>query len=158
MTHRLKWWTSALAGVALIALAAHPALAADKEAKEAPARVTRIDFENSEPYQVRAKVMEVKPAQGTFIVAEREICELDLVTGTGHLHTTHYNLAGNPVEAHAYRVGQYLLVKGYLLPEGNVAATEVRMIEKPQGAPAKYKPIAAQGKGKRGSRTSAGGP
>jgi hypothetical protein len=156
MINRLRWWTmAALAGVALVALSALPVLSADTGGREAPARVTRIDFENSEPFQVRAKVMEVKPEKGTFVVAEREICEMDVISADGRLHTTYYDLAGKSEEKHSYRVGQYVSVKGYLLPEGYVAAVEVRVIEKPQEKRVPYKPIANQGKGSHpGSRGS----
>jgi hypothetical protein len=153
-----SWTRFALAGAALIALAAQPVYPADPGAKETPARVTRVDFEECEPFQVRAKVMEVRPEKGTFVVAEHEICEMDIVTGSGRQHTTYYDISGKPEEKRLYRVGQYLFVKGYLLPAGNVAALEVRVIEKPQEKRVPYKPIANQGKASRtAARRSAGG-
>jgi hypothetical protein len=152
-----SWMRIALAGAALVALAAQPVFPADLGAKEAPARVTQIGFEDCEPFQVRGKIMEVRPERGTFVVAEREICEMDIITGAGRQHTTYYDISGNPEEKHPYRVGQYLLVKGYLLPAGNVAALEVRVIEKPQEKRVPYKPIADQGKASRSaSRRGAG--
>jgi hypothetical protein len=158
MMNILKSWTRlALAGAALIAVTASPVWPAAPHTKEAPARVTQIGFDDCEPFQVRGKVMEVRPERGTFVVAEREICEMDIVTGTGRQHTTYYDISGKPEEKRPYRVGQYLFVKGYLLPSGNVAALEVRVIEKPQGKSAHYKPIANQGKAAHsGSRRNAG--
>jgi hypothetical protein len=114
--------------------------------------VTRIDFDGSDPFRVRARVMEVRPAKGTFILAEREICEMDVVTGAGHLQTAYFDLAGQPREKLALKVGQWVLVKGYLLPEGHVAATEIRAIEKPAEKRVPYKPVADQARGKRNSR------
>jgi len=158
MMNILKSWTRlALAGAALIAVTASPVWPAAPPAKEVPARVTQIGFDDCEPFQVRGKVMEVRPERGTFVVAEREICEMDIVTGTGRQHTTYYDISGKPEEKRRYRVGQYLLVKGYLLPAGNVAALEVRVIEKPQEKRAHYKPIANQGQASRSaSRRNAG--
>lgn len=151
MISRLKRWTIVLAVLAILSPGT-PAGAADRDDREAPARVTRIDFDGSEPFRVRAKVMEVRPAKGTFILAEREICETDVVTEAGHLQTAYFDLSGQPREKLAVRVGQWVLVKGYLLPEGHVAATEIRAIEKPEEKRVPYKPVAAQAKGKRGSR------
>jgi hypothetical protein len=154
-----SWIRVALAGAALIAVSASPVWPAAPQAKEVPARVTQIGFDDCEPFQVRGKVMEVRAERGTFVVAEREICEMDIVTGTGRQHTTYYDISGKPEEKRPYRMGQYLLVKGYLLPAGNVAALEVRVIEKPQEKRVHYKPIANQGKASRSaSRRNAGNP
>jgi hypothetical protein len=153
-----SWMRIALTGALLAAVSAGPAWAAAPAAKEVPSRVTRIDFEECEPFQVRARVMEVRPERETFVVAEREICEMDLITGSGRQQTTYYDISGKPEEKHPYRVGQYLFVKGYLLPTGNVAALEVRAIEKPQEKRRPYKPIENQNKASRSaSRRSAGG-
>jgi hypothetical protein len=153
-----SWIRVALAGTILVIVSAGPVWPAAPVANEMPARVTQIGFEDCEPFQVRGKVMEVRAERGTFVVAEREICEMDIVTGTGRQHTAYYDISGKPEEKRSYRVGQYLLVKGYLLPAGNVAALEVRVIEKPQEKRVPYKPIANQGKASRSaSRRSAGG-
>jgi hypothetical protein len=152
-----SWIRVALTGAALIAVSASPVWPAAPQAKEAPARLTQIGFEDCEPFQVRGKVMEVRAERGTFVVAEREICEMDIVTGIGRQHTTYYDISGKPEEKRSYRMGQYLFVKGYLLPAGNVAALEVRVIEKPQEKRVHYKPIANQGKASRSaSRRNAG--
>lgn len=153
-----SWIRAALAVAVLVAAPAGPVWSAAPLAKEVPARVTQIGFEECEPFQVRAKVMEVRPERETFVVAEREICEMDLITGSGRQQTTYYDISGKPEEKHPYRVGQYLFVKGYLLPTGNVAALEVRAIEKPQEKRRPYKPIENQNKASRSaSRRSAGG-
>ncbi len=155
MTSPLKSWIrAALMGAVLVAAPAEPAWSAAPLAKDVPARVTQIGFEDCELFQVRAKVMEVRPERGTFVVAEREICEMDVFTGNGRLQTVYHDLAGQPDSKRQYRAGQYLFVKGYLLPAGNVAAIEVREIEKPKEARVRYKPIANQAKA---SRRSAGG-
>jgi hypothetical protein len=148
-----SWIRAALAVAVLVAAPAGPAWSAAPLTKDVPARVTQIGFEDCEPFQVRAKVMEVRAERGTFVVAESEICEMDVVTGKGRLQTVYHDLAGQPDSKRQYRVGQYLFVKGYLLPAGNVAAIEVREIEKPKEARVRYKPIANQG---RASRRSAG--
>ena len=152
MTSRLKEWTIVLVVLAIVVPGTAPVGAADRDDREAPARVTRIDFDGSEPFRVRAKVMELRPAKGTFVLTEREICETDVVTAAGHLQTAYFDLTGQPREKLALKVGQWVLVKGYLLPEGYVAATEIRAIEKPEEKRVPYKPVTAQAKGKRDSR------
>ena len=145
MITRLKRWAAlGLTALALAGLSATAASSADTGTHEAPARVTRIDFDASEPFQVRARIMEVKPERGTFVVGEREICETDVDNGADRLRTSYYDLAGKPEQRHPYRVGQYVWVKGYLLPDGYVAATEIRLIDKPAPAAVPYKPIANQ--------------
>ena len=157
MISPLKSWTRAALVVAVLAVApASPVWSAAPLVKDVPARVTQIGFEDCEPFQVRAKVMEVSHERGTFVVAEREICEMDVATGTGRQQTTYYDLAGKSEPKRQFRVGQYLFVKGYLLPTGNVAAIEVREIEKPKENRAPYKPIANQAKASRRSSGGAG--
>ena len=88
MITRLKRWAAfGLAGLALVGLSAAAATPAEIATHEAPARITRIDFDASEPFQVRARIMEVRPEKGTFVVAEREICETDVDTGADRLRT-----------------------------------------------------------------------
>ena len=149
-----SWIRAALVAAVLVAAPADPVWSAAPLTKDVPARVTQIGFEDCEPFQVRAKVMEVRHERGTFVVAEREICEMDVVTGNGRQQTTYYDLTGKAEAKRHYRVGQYLLVKGYLMPAGNVAAIEVREIEQPKEKRIPYKPIANQG---RAARRSAGG-
>jgi hypothetical protein len=140
MTGRYRWIAAGLTGLALIIATAH-AGAAESAAREAVGLVTRIDFNACEPYQVQAKVMEVRPGKGTFVVAEREVFEMDAVSGTERLRTRHFDLAGNPVEKLRLRAGQFLSVKGFLQPDGHVVAAEIRAIEKPELKRAPYKPV-----------------
>jgi hypothetical protein len=155
---QIKWIAAAISAMALIALSALPVLAAAQGNPEAPVQVKRIDFENSDPYQVRGKVMEVQAGKGTFVVAEREIREMDVVTENERLRTMYFDLAGKPEEKRAYRIGQFVFVKGYLTPEGYVAALEVRLIEKPQGKRLPYKPIANKARSSHGGRRGGGEP
>ena len=51
------------------------------EGQRGGTRVTAIDFDECEPYQVRAQIMDLYPEKGTIVVAEREIRALDVGSG-----------------------------------------------------------------------------
>jgi hypothetical protein len=135
-----RWIAAGLTGLALITAAAQ-AGAAEPAVGETVGLVTRIDFNACDPYQVQAKVMEVRPGKGTFVVAERQVFDMDVVSGTDRLRTRHFDLAGKPVEKLHLRVGQFVSVKGFLQPDGHVAAAEIRAIEKPEQKRMTYKPV-----------------
>ena len=67
--------------LAAVGLGLSPVDAAEKESKAFSTRVTAIDFDECEPYQVRAQIMDLHPEKGTIVVAEREIRALDVVAG-----------------------------------------------------------------------------
>ena len=45
---------------------------AAERSQSAPTQVTAIDFDECEPFQIRAKIMDLHPENGTIVVAERE--------------------------------------------------------------------------------------
>ena len=106
--------------------------AAEKESKALATQVTAIDFDECEPYQVRAKIMDRHPENGTIVVAEREIRALDVAAGGKPIKTEFLTLDGKPELPSAFSVGQYVWVKGVLHPDGFVAAFVVQKIVKPQ--------------------------
>ena len=57
--------------LAAVGLWLSPVDAAEKESKALSTRVTAIDFDECEPYQVREKIMALHPENGTIVVAER---------------------------------------------------------------------------------------
>jgi len=59
--------------LAAVGLGLSPVDAAEKESKALATRVTAIDFDECTPFQIRAKIMELHPENGTIVVAEKEI-------------------------------------------------------------------------------------
>jgi len=134
-----------LAGIVLVlaavGLGLSPVDAAEKESNAFATRVTAIDFDECEPYQVRAKIMELHPENGTIVVAEKEIRAMDVTAGGNSIKTDFLTLDGKPELPSAFSVGQYVWIKGVLHPDGFVAAFVVQKIVKPQEKKFIYKPV-----------------
>ena len=114
--------------------------AAEKESKALSTQVTVIDFNECEPYQIRAKIMDLHPENGTIVVAEKEIRALDVVAEGKPVKTEFLTMDGKPESLSAFSVGQYVWVKGVLHPDGFVAAFVVQKIVKPREEKFIYKP------------------
>ena len=126
--------------LAAVGLGLPPADAAETENRAPATRVTAIDFKECEPYQVRAQIMDLHPENGTIVVAERQIRALDVVGGGKTIKTEFLAMDGKPESPSAFKVGQYVWVKGVLHPDGFVAAFVVQQIDKPQEEKFIYKP------------------
>jgi hypothetical protein len=135
---------AAFSAVCLAAGAADAA--AEKENPLMPGRLTSIDPELCEPFQVRTAVMAVHREKGTLVVAEREIRTLDAMINGKHLITEFLGQDGKPEEVGTFRTGQYVKVEGFLHPDGYVAALVVQKIAKPQAAKFIYRPVAESAK------------
>jgi hypothetical protein len=120
--------------------------AAPEPVKESPVTVTAIDLDECDPVLIRSRIMEVHLAKGTLVVAEREVREMDLTGGGQQVKTAYLNIAGQPELRAAFRVGQYVMVKGFQHPEGYIAAAAVQKIDKPVDRKMKYKPVEASKK------------
>jgi hypothetical protein len=127
---RFDWLAAAAAILACIALAPGPAVARDKPNPKSTV-LTQIDFDDCDPFQVRAKVMEADPLADTFVVAEKEIRRIDIGSGEKALRTVHLDREGQAEPSGRYRAGEYVVVKGWLHPEGFVAASSIQRIAKP---------------------------
>ncbi|MFO7709688.1 MAG: hypothetical protein R6V84_16090 [Desulfobacterales bacterium] len=143
--HLLRFLALA-AALAVVGLTS--AEAADREPGGQPpaGRIIAIDLDACEPFEVRTMIMEVRRERGTLVVAEREIRELEAMVGGHPLKTEFLNLEGKPEPMAAFRVGQYVEVKGFLHPDGYVAALQVQKIAKPQEPKFVYRPVAESAK------------
>jgi len=138
--------------LAAVGLGLSPAYAAETESRAQATRVTAIDFKECEPYQVRAQIMDLHPENGTIMVGEREIRALDVV-GRKPIKTEFLTMDGKPESPSAFKVGQYVWVKGVLHPDGFVAAFVVQKIVKPQEEKFVYKPnVESQAKARKTGR------
>jgi hypothetical protein len=139
--------------LAAVGLGLPPVDAAEKESQALSTRVTVIDFNECEPYQIRAKIMDLHPENGTIVVAEREIRALDVVAGGKPIKTEFLTMDGKLESPSAFSVGQYVWVKGVLHPDGFVAAFVVQKIVKPQEEKFIYKPdMESQAKARKAGR------
>jgi hypothetical protein len=139
--------------LAAVGLGLPPVDAAEKESQALSTRVTVIDFNECEPYQIRAKIMDLHPENGTIVVAEREIRALDVVAGGKPIKTEFLTMDGKLESPSDFSVGQYVWVKGVLHPDGFVAAFVVQKIVKPQEEKFIYKPdMESQAKARKAGR------
>ena len=152
-----SWRIIVLALLAAFGLLVTPADSADSESKEALSMVRRIDFDECEPVKIQGKIMEVRPDTGAIVVVEREIRAMNVENGDRRIKTSYLNREGNPVAQEAFRAGQYVLVEGFLHPDGFIAAFLVQEIEKPVEKKTKYKPVESSKKESRKTRTAAQG-
>jgi len=127
--------------LAAVGLGVSPVDAAEKQSKASVTRVTAIDFDECVPFQIRAKIMELHPENGTVVVAEREIRAMEVTAGGKPIKTEFLTLDGRPELPSAFSVGQYVWIKGVLHPDGFVAAFVVQKIVKPQDKKFIYKPV-----------------
>ena len=142
--------------LAAVGLGLSPVEAAEKQSKAFVNRVTAIDFDECVPFQIRAKIMEIHPENGTIVVGEREIRALDVVGGKP-IKTEFLTLDGKPESPIAFKVGQYVWVKGVLHPDGFVAAFVMQKIVKPQEEKFIYKPsVESQAKARKNGRRLVG--
>jgi hypothetical protein len=142
--------------LAAVGLGLSPVDAAEKESKALSTRVTAIDFDECVPFQIRAKIMELHPENGTIVVAEKEIRALDVTAGGKPIKTEFLTMDGKPELPSAFSVGQYVWIKGVLHPDGFVAAFVVQKIVKPQETKFIYKPIVeSQAKDRKAARRTA---
>jgi hypothetical protein len=142
--------------LAAVGLGLPPVDAAEKESKALSTRVTAIDFDECVPFQIRAKIMELHPENGTIVVAERQIRALDVTAGGKPIKTEFLTMDGKPELPSAFSVGQYVWIKGVLHPDGFVAAFVVQKIVKPQEAKFFYKPVVdSQAKARKAARRTA---
>jgi hypothetical protein len=125
----LRCLAAAAAVVFCLATVSAPAFAREKKpGKPIP---TEIDLDDCDPFEVRARIMEVDPDAETFVVAEKEIRYIDLNTGERPIKTIHLDMGGKAQPAGRYLEGEYVLVKGWAHPDGFVAAASIQRIAKP---------------------------
>jgi hypothetical protein len=135
-----RWVGGIVLALAAVGLGLLPVAAAEKESRALATRVTAIDFDECEPYQVRDRIMALHPQNGTIVVAEREIRALDVVAGGKRIKTEFLTMDGKPELPSDFIIGQYVWVKGVLHPDGFVAAFVVQEIAKPREEKFIYKP------------------
>lgn len=120
----------AAAVVFCLMAASGPVFAGDKKIKKST--LTEIDFDDCDPFEVSARIMEVDPDAETFVVAEKEIRYVDLKTGERPIKTVHLDMEGKAQPDGRYREGEYVQVKGWAHPDGFVAAASIQRIAKPR--------------------------
>jgi hypothetical protein len=92
--------------LAFIGLQIVPLQVAEPGGKQAFVQVTALDFDACEPVQIRSKIMAIRADQGTIVVAERKIREMEVETGGRRIKTVFLNPEGQPEGPETFRAGQ----------------------------------------------------
>ena len=93
MTVKIASWQGiGLAVLAIIGLAANPARSAEQKVNETASVVKTIDFDECEPVNLRAKIMEADAEKGTLVVVEREVRQIDFDSGGQRIKTSYLNI------------------------------------------------------------------
>jgi hypothetical protein len=85
-----------------------------------------FEFDQCDPVEYRAPIMEVHPERGQLIVAEESIYVVNRVLDNVEFKTSVIDAYGNPLSVQDLEVGQYVLVLGFKSPDGGVVASLIQ--------------------------------
>jgi hypothetical protein len=91
-----------------------------------------FSFDDCDPFQARARIMEVDAQRAELIAAEETIHVVDWRFDDGQLTTELTDSNGDPLDFGSFRQGQWIWVKGFRHIEGGVIASLVQRIEPPE--------------------------
>ncbi len=90
-----------------------------------------FSFDDCEPFQARARIMDVNGKMAHLIAAEQTIYVVNWNLGDQHLVTELTDADGEPMDFGSLRRGQWIWVKGFKHIDGGVVASLVQRIEPP---------------------------
>jgi hypothetical protein len=90
----------------------------------------QLDFDNSDPVELRAKIMEIDHEKARLVVAEEVIFVVDFMIGEYRFFTEVNDAEGNPYIFEDFHEGDYVLVKGFKNADGVVMASLLQKAEK----------------------------
>jgi hypothetical protein len=91
-----------------------------------------FSFDDCDPFEARAIVMDIFPDKGQFIAAEQTIYVVDMPFGDHRLATEITDANGRHIEFGSLRRGQWIQVKGFKHIDGGVVASWVQKIDPPE--------------------------
>lgn len=94
--------------------------------------IENFSFDDCDPFQARARIMEVNAQKAELIAAEQTIHVVNWRFDDRQLTTELTNADGDPLDLGSLRQGQWVLVKGFKHIEGGVIASLIQRIEPPQ--------------------------
>lgn len=93
--------------------------------------LTNFSFDDCDPFEARARIMDVNGKKALLVAAEQTIYVVDWALKDQHLTTELSDADGDPLDFGALRRGQWIHVKGFKHIEGGVVASMVQQIASP---------------------------
>jgi hypothetical protein len=94
--------------------------------------LTHFSFDDCDPFEARARIMEVNGNKAQLVAAEQIIYVVELSFGDQHLITELTDPEGNPMDFGDFSRGQWVYVKGFKHIDGGVVASLVQQIDPPE--------------------------
>jgi hypothetical protein len=94
--------------------------------------LTNFSFDDCDPFEAQAIVMDIFPNKGQFIAAEQIIYVVDMPIGDQRLITEITDATGRRLDLGSLRRGQWIHVKGFKHIAGGVVASWVQKIDPPE--------------------------
>jgi hypothetical protein len=94
--------------------------------------LTDFSFDDCDPFEARARLIDVNGKKAQLVAAEQIIYVVDLSFGDQHLKTELTDADGNHLDFGAFNQGQWVYVKGFKHIEGGVVASLVQQIDPPE--------------------------
>ncbi|MGD9057512.1 MAG: hypothetical protein PVG40_15580 [Desulfobacterales bacterium] len=91
-----------------------------------------FSFDDCDPFQARARIMEVNAQRAELVAAEETIHVVNWSFDDRQLTTELMDVDGDPLDFGSLRQGQWILVKGFRHIEGGVIASLIQRIEPPE--------------------------
>ncbi len=91
-----------------------------------------FSFDDCDPFEARALIMEVHGKKDQFVAAEQTIYVVNLSLGDQRLITELTDADGNRLDFESFRRGEWVYVKGFKHIDGGVVASLVQKIDPPE--------------------------
>jgi hypothetical protein len=94
--------------------------------------LSNFSFDDCDPFEARARIMEVIGEKAQLVAAEQTIYVVNLSLGDRRLITELMDTDGNRMDFGAFHRGQWVYVKGFKHIDGGVVASLVQKIDPPR--------------------------
>jgi hypothetical protein len=89
-----------------------------------------LDFDNSDPVEFNARIMEINHKKAELVVAEEVIYVVDIMIGEQRFFTEVTDAEGNPNGFESFNEGDIVLVRGFKTSDGVVFASLLQKAKK----------------------------
>ena len=88
-----------------------------------------LDFDNSDPVEYQARIMEIDYEKAQLVVAEAPILVVDLMVGGKRFATQVTDAKGKPKPLASFKAGDMVLIQGFKSSDGVVFASLIQKLK-----------------------------